>query len=297
MSHAPFLEQIDTEKIMVAWFAGSQEWAKDVHILVSDYSLTTLEEGNITTLVTETNYSLGNSILAKDSMNKLHLWYVRTRTNWHEGEIIHMLSHDSGKNWSSSEAIPLPRGWLIRGRPFLSGSKVYLPVYDERNATSAIWTQDCTIKRGTLSEIISGPGGLIHPVLVPIQGDEFRCFFRNPWSPNRIYYAFSLDRGKTWSRPGPTDLPNPNSGIDVVRLPNDLLVCAYNDSESKRYPLSIAVSKNLGRDWEKVLDIEDEHKEFSYPSFLQTKDHLHLAYSYQRKGIKIVTFEKTEFLQ
>lgn len=291
MSHAPYLEQIDSEKIMLVWFAGSREWAKDVHILSSIYFPERQKWEDITTLVTETNYSLGNSIIAMDSTGRLHLWYVRTFRNWQDGEIVYLYSCDYGENWSPGKALSLPRGWLIRCRPIINGGVAYLPVYDEKTNTSAIWKQELTKTRGTLSEIVSAPGGLIHPALVPVKGDEFRCFFRNPWSPNRMYYAYSLDRGKTWSRPHPTQLPNPNSGLDVVRLNNELFVCVYNDSESKRYPLSLAISKNLGRDWKKMFDIEEKHEEYSYPSLLATKSDLHLAYSYNRKGIKFVTID------
>ena len=36
--------------------------------------------------------------------------------------------------------------------------------------------------------------------------------------------------GETWSKPTPTDIPNPNSGIDLIRLASRRLALAFNDS-------------------------------------------------------------------
>ena len=44
----------------------------------------------------------------------------------------------------------------------------------------------------------------------------------------RIYRSDSKDYGKSWCPLYPTDMPNNNSGIDLIKLPDGALVLAYN---------------------------------------------------------------------
>ena len=49
-------------------------------------------------------------------------------------------------------------------------------------------------------------------------------------------------RTNTWSKPQITNLPNPNSAIDAVRLDDGRILLVYNDNANYRNPLSIAIS-------------------------------------------------------
>jgi predicted neuraminidase len=100
-----------------------------------------------------------------------------------------------------------------------------------------------------------------------------------------------MDRGATWSRPSPTALPNPNSGIDVVRLGDGALICAYNHSEKRRTPLSLARSVDRGRYWTHIADVESSEGEFSYPSLLPHGNELLLAYTHRRDAISVLALD------
>ena len=295
MSHAPYLADLSGHRLIVIWFSGSREWAKDVNLLSAVYHRDTGKWESITSLVSEIGYSIGNCVALQDGAGKLHLWYVRTKGYWHEGEIVHMVWPDLKLGFSSKTVVELPQGWLVRGRPVKRGGMVYMPVYDEVNNVSAVYCQDMVTEAGELMESMEAEGGLIHPTLVEIGDAEFRCFMRNPWAPNRIHYAYSMDKGATWSRPNPTELPNPNSGIDVTVLSGNRLLCAYNDSDKQRYPLSLAVSETAGMDWKKVCDLERQQDEFSYPSLFSSGREVYLAYTYKRESIKFVQFGIEDF--
>ncbi len=295
MSHAPFVADLGGGRVGVVWFAGSREWAKDVHLLAAVYCADSGEWEPIRDFVSDIGFSLGNSLLLRHPGGDYHLWYVRTKGYWNEGEIVHMVRPTLDAGFSSKKVLPLGRGWLLRGRPIVRGEKIYLPVYHETSLVSAVWEQELSSEDGRLSETIGGTGGLIHPALVEADNDEFRCFMRNPWAPNRIHFAYSMDRGATWSRAFPTPLPNPNSGIDVARLDGDRLLCVYNDSQTRRSPLSVAVSQNGGVDWEKQGDLEAEPGEYSYPSLLATGEKLYLAYTHKREAIRFVALDPDGF--
>ena len=291
MSHAPYVADLDGQRLIVVWFAGSREWAKDVQILCALHDPATGAWTPIRDLVSDVGYSMGNSVFARDESGCLHLWYVRTRAYWHDGEIVHLVWRELEAGYLSKEVVPLGRGWLVRGRPILRGAVVYLPVYQEEALVSGIWEHNLTTGTSRLSETIAAPGGLIHPTLVAMSAVEFRCFLRNPRDPNRMHLSYSMDRGATWSRAFPTSLPNPNSGLDVVRLDETRLICAYNDSQRHRYPLSLARSDSGGIEWTKLGDLEALPGEYSYPSLLHTAHGLHLAYTFRRELVKFLTLD------
>lgn len=310
MSHAPFLAHLDQERLIVVWFAGSREWARDVRLLSAIYHPKIGKWEPIQDFVSDLGYSLGNSVFQTDGLGQFHLWYVRTKGYWHEGEIVHMIWGDLKDAFKSKTVVPLERGWLVRGRPTIRGDTAYLPVYQEMTSESAIWEQQFSSEEGTLLPSMTAPGGLIHPVLLAPGGEEFRCLMRNLHAPNRIHLAYSMDRGATWSRPFPTSLPNPNSGLDALLLKNPVLknpvldepsldgnrlVCVYNDSPRHRYPLSLAVSLNGGVEWNKIGNLESLPGEYSYPSLLQDKIGVHVAYTYKREAIKFLTLDPELF--
>lgn len=300
MSHAPFLAHLDEERVVVVWFAGSREWAKDVHLLMAIYHPQIGKWEPIQEFVSDIGYSLGNSVFQMAELGRFHLWYVRTKGYWHEGEIVHMVWRDLKGAFISKKVIPLERGWLVRGRPVVRGDVAYLPVYQEATSECAIWEQQLSSEEGRLLPSMTAPGGLIHPVLLAPGGDEFRCLMRNLHAPNRIHLAYSMDRGATWSRPFPTSLPNPNSGLDALLLDKpllgeDRLVCVYNDSPRHRYPLSLSMSLNGGVEWSKIGDLESLPDEYSYPSLLQDKFGVHVAYTFKRKAIKFLTLNPELF--
>ena len=57
--------------------------------------------------------------------------------------------------------------------------------------------------------------------------------------------------------------------MDVIAIPNNTLVVAYNDSPNKRSPLRLATSMDGGLTWVKAAVIEnDPEGSFHYPALL-----------------------------
>jgi len=103
-----------------------------------------------------------------------------------------------------------------------------------------------------------------------------------------IYRSDSSDYGRSWCAAYATALPNNNSGIDVVRLDDGGLVLAYNPvagNWGRRYPISLGFSSDNGENWTKILDLETEEGEFSYPAIIADGERLHLTYTWNRKNI------------
>jgi len=100
----------------------------------------------------------------------------------------------------------------------------------------------------------------------------------------------SKDYGKTWTALTKTNLPNPNSGIDLTKLPGGVLALAYNPDTidyGARAPLLLALSYDNGKTWPDQLTIEAGNKddEFSYPAVISFGDTIAMTYTWQRKNI------------
>ncbi|KAK9909563.1 hypothetical protein WJX75_004152 [Coccomyxa subellipsoidea] len=86
------------------------------------------------------------------------------------------------------------------------------------------------------------PTWLIEGALAKGRGTrEYILLFRT--SAGRIYSSRSHDDGMHWTPAIATQLANPNSKVDVISLPQDVLLLAYNDdTETFRSTLALASS-------------------------------------------------------
>jgi len=95
--------------------------------------------------------------------------------------------------------------------------------------------------------------------------------------------SYSKDKGQTWSEMVASTIPSPVSPASMARIPStgDLLM-AWNNNGSgndKRTPLTLAVSKDEGKTWEHVRDIEgDPNGNYCYVAIHFTKKDVLLGY-------------------
>ena len=93
---------------------------------------------------------------------------------------------------------------------------------------------------------------------------------------------------ETWTQAHFIAVPNPNSGIDAVRLRDGRIVLVFNDSFDKRTPLDLAVS-NDGDHFSIFKALEDGPGEYSYPAIIQASNgDLLVTYTWRRQTIKFV---------
>jgi predicted neuraminidase len=97
-----------------------------------------------------------------------------------------------------------------------------------------------------------------------------------------------MDNGVTWTKARFLDIPNNNSGIDVVKLKDGRVVMIYNDTTIGRTPLNLAVSTD-GEHFRMFKTLEDAEGQYSYPAIIQAPNgDLEMTYTWQRKSIKYV---------
>jgi len=110
--------------------------------------------------------------------------------------------------------------------------------------------------------------GAMEPVVAEIR--DGRCMMLIRTQLGSQYQSFSDDGGDTWTPAEPSALVSPEAGGYLTRIPTTghLVACwnyDYKPHWHKRHyglrcPLSVAVSKDEGRTWENVKDIEDDHR-------------------------------------
>jgi predicted neuraminidase len=136
--------------------------------------------------------------------------------------------------------------------------------------------------------------GIIQPTVVLLGGTHLRFYARGHTKSARIVAADSMDDGKSWGEVRFIDLPNPNSGIDAVRLRDGRIVLIFNNSYNKRTPLNLAVSGD-GEHFTVFKTLEDGPGQFSYPAIVQAENgDLMMTYSWQRRTIKFVRIALSE---
>ena len=107
---------------------------------------------------------------------------------------------------------------------------------------------------------ITVPGhnhGIIQPTVWESETSRLKMLVRATQDIGFICEATSEDGGRTWSPARPTALPNPNSGIDAVKMADGTVALAYNHTSSGRSPLNVAFSRDNGASWSAVFVLED----------------------------------------
>jgi predicted neuraminidase len=130
------------------------------------------------------------------------------------------------------------------------------------------------------------------PTIVQRMDGSLLCFARS-YARKRselfIRWSESRDSGRTWSEAADTDLKNPSSAIELLRLKSGRLLLGFNDSQESRTPLCLALSEDDGKSWSHMRAIEDAPGRFSYPTLTQSADgHIHVSYTFRRQSIKHV---------
>ena len=305
-AHSGSLVELSDGGLLAAWFGGSREGAADVAIYGARWNGGRWSEPFVLTDRPRSQRELGralrklgNPVLARDTENRIWLFYVTVSVGgWSTSSISYMFSDDGGQQWSPARRLVtspfLNISTLVRARPlrYVDGG-LALPVYHElAGKFGELLRLDASGRVLDKVRIGYGRSG-IQPSIVADDALRARAFLRRVGdSPPRVLIALSRDGGTSWSAPEPTNLPNPNASVAALRSAGGAYLMVYNHSELGRGGLSLAVSAN-GFDWHRLYDLEqgDLEDEFSYPYLVRTTaGEYHLMYTWQRQRMAHVRF-------
>jgi predicted neuraminidase len=280
--HASTLVELPEGDLLAAWFGGEHEGDRSVAIWGARCHAGSWSVPSV--LAQEPDAPCWNPVLFIDRRGKIWLFYKfgSSPRTWSGA---YRTSGD-GATWS--EPVRLPAGILgpIKNKPvtlangdILAGSSV---------ETALSWTCGVDLSSDGGANWshygpISVPGyhhGIIQPTLWETSPGHIKMLVRATQDIGFICAATSGDGGHTWSDAKPTTLPNPNSGIDAVKMRNGIVALVHNPSKTERSPLVLAFSPDDGETWNTPLTLEDGPAEYSYAAIIQARDSkLHITYT------------------
>ncbi len=128
--------------------------------------------------------------------------------------------------------------------------------------------------------------GLIQPTIWESGDGHVHLLMRS--SEGFLYRADSSDYGRTFQRAYKANVPNNNSGVDLVRLPGGEICLLCNPvakNWGKRSPLSLLISCDNGENFSEAFRLEEGEGEFSYPAVIFESGSLYCTYTWNRKKI------------
>ena len=313
-AHSVAAVELADGSLRAFWFGGSREGATDAAIYTALYSPDAAAWSGEEIAVTPARLQgdlqrwvrkVGNPVVARDADGRLRLFVVSvTFGGWAASSINLLTSRDEGASWGRAQRLItspfLNLSTLVKGAPFVfEDGHLGVPAYHE-----------LAVKFGELLHVaesgqvidktrLSWGNYSLQPVIVPRGMREVTGFMRYAGAPpGRVLVVRSTDGGRSWSTPAKTGLPNPNSAIDALRLPDGSLLLAFNNAEGDRNDLSLAHSRDEGSTWRVIRRIEwspprasGRAAEYSYPRLMRTRDgNFHLLYTVGKAEIRHLRF-------
>ncbi len=296
--------------IVVAWFGGTREKDKDVGIWTSYHDgnrWTSPKEWATGVQHESLRYPCWNPVLfqAEDGGTTTLFFKVGPDPRSWWGEM--MFSYDQGRTFRDRLRLPEGIDGPVRCKPMLIAKNTLLCGSSTEHDGWRVHFEKVALEQGKPAGTWKRIGPIneskqfnaIQPTFLKHADGRIQVLCRTKESV--ISTSFSADNGETWSPMQATNLPNPNSGIEVVTLQDGRHLMIYNHLGSgttgwgRRGLLNLAISAD-GLQWKKVAVLEQEEKqEFSYPAIIQTKDGMvHMTYTWKRQRIKHVVIDPSQ---
>jgi Neuraminidase (sialidase) len=208
---------------------------------------------------------------------EIALFYLKKNS---ETDCIPMLrfSNDEAKSWSDTiRCITDKKGYFVlnnsrviqlkNGRLLMAVNLYNVPDGSSLNKGS-LWSyySDDNGRTWTSGAEVPNPENILtqEPGVVELKNGDIMMIIRSDAGVQCLSY--SRDRGVSWSPVERSNIKSPVSPASVKRIPStgDLLLVWNNNGgenpaiKGKRTPLTVAISKDEGKIWEKIKNVEDD---------------------------------------
>lgn len=321
--HASTVLALPDGSLLCCWFGGTHEGESDVGIYLSRRTDAGWSEPKLLVNGAAANW---NPVLFAGADGRLLLFYKQGQqiADW---QTWLLQSTDNGETWSGpQELVPgdvsggrgpvrnkplrLANGRILAGASTEHGIwKAFADISDDDGASwhksSAVQIDGLQYQAGektadsniAVSQQSFYGRGVIQPSLWQSADGSVHMLLRS--SEGFVYRSDSADNGETWCSAYALSLPNNNSGLDLVRTAGGVLYLVCNPVAAnwgQRSPLSLFKSTDEGASWQKLLDLETEPAEFSYPAIIADGEGLVLTYTYKRCNIACVRLSADELV-
>ncbi|WP_458317635.1 sialidase family protein [Mycolicibacterium brisbanense] len=243
-NHAANLTVLPDGALACVWFAGTQEGVPDISVWFSRL------DGDTWTapvqLSDDPTRSEQNPVLHVTKSGALWLmWTSQHAGNQDTARVLRRISTDGGVSWGPVHTL-LPEtdeGGVFVRQPIvtLPSGRLLLPIFHCVKMAGRKWVGDHDFSAVMISDdagetwrevVVPDSTGCVHMNIGRLSDGTLVALYRSRWA-DFVYRSTSTDDGETWSAPEPTELPNNNSSIQFVVLPEDRLALVFNDSSAE----------------------------------------------------------------
>lgn len=312
--HASTVLPLKDGRVLSVYFAGAHEKNDDVGIWLSEQVDGAWVAPRLLAKIDDTPH--WNPVIYQDG-DVIHVLFKTGKEIEYWRSYV-TTSKDGGHTWSTPEALNSdnPAGGPVRNKPLLlSDGRLLAPNSDETR-NPAVWLPRVDVSTdggATFQRLAQIPinredpsstnfmegAGAIQPTLWESAPGRVHALLRT--TAGWIYRSDSEDGGRTWCTAYRTNLPNNNSGIDLVKVGNVLYLVMnpVNGNWAARTPIVLMRSVDNGEQFEyfRVLcdmQLDEAHgrmAEFSYPAIVEKDGTLFITFTHNRKSIAFCTIK------
>ena len=302
--HASSLVALKDGGYLAVWFQGSREGASDVGIAASRRVKGAWEPSRVVAKIADVAH--WNPVLRRGDDGRLVL-YFKVGAKIRDWKTYVCESRDEGATWGAprelapgdesggrgpvkNKCLRLADGRLLAGGSVERGPwRAFVDASDDDGRT---WTRvDLPVPAAMKRK------GVIQPSLWQSPDGSVHALMRS--NTGVLWRGDSADGGRTWTEIRPTDIPNNNSGIDLVRASDGVVYLARNASGKDWGPrtcLELWASSDEGATWRRVRTlVQAETGEFSYPAVIEARPGvLALTFTWRRSRIRFAEIPLAE---
>jgi predicted neuraminidase len=243
-NHAAFIELLDGGSLACLWFGGTLEGKSDISIYGTTLAPGADSWSPSVQLSNDPDRSEQNPVLTRNEQGGWQLFHT-AQPSGNQDECLLRARDISLEGGTLAGSVPrtldLPLGTFVRGRFVRRTDGAWMmPVFRCISRPGQRWngshdTAGVAVSHddGATWSMTEVPGsiGSVHMTIVPLDGEHMVAFYRRRQS-DFVHRSESHDGGVTWSAPEPTDVPNNNSSINVIRLADGRLAMVCNPVSS-----------------------------------------------------------------
>lgn len=300
--HPACMTELSNGDLYLVYYGGAGEYAVDTGVFGSRRAKGSTQWSQPTRIAHDPFRSVGNAVVWQAPDGLVWLFYVvRYGDTWSTSRVQFKVSRDQAETWSDASVLVQDEGTLVRNRPIVLDNGDYLlPLYHESGHDTESTGPDSYsfflrhvkkdgqwVKTGP----IRSSKGNIQPAVVQLSDRDLVAYCRRggDYRPETIGYIVrseSHDGGMTWTEGKDSPFPNPNAAVDLLKLKSGKLLLVYNQSMSRRTPLSLAVSSDQDRTWPVRRDLRTGDNDYGYPIAFQSADgRIHVIYTSDRRTV------------
>ena len=268
--HAPSAVELSDGRLRAVWFSGSREGAGDVTVQTAVMHPASQRWDAETTMFTRTDLErgllryvkkVGNPVIGRAPDGSLHLWIVNVSLGgWAGSAITWARSLDEGTTWSTPKRLVtspfLNISTLVKGAPVaMADGSINLPVYHEFITKYGEVLHLNAQGRVIDKTRIPGSRTSLQPVVLVGSALEATAYMRSGQG-GKVATSSTTDAGKTWSKAGALNVPNPDSALAGLVTWQDGKWLALNPTAAGRQSLALIKANSTGFDTAEPIFVE-----------------------------------------